>query len=155
MEHHIGWHQKSLESGHNELADIWSVGVTAIEMFDGKPPHSEFHAMRAIFLIPNKPPPTIEEPSEASDEFNDFIAKCCVKDFRQRPSAKQMLECAFMKIEGNRKRILDLIEKEQELIEQAGGRKALLEDSGEDDEDDDDDSSESDSSSDSSDYESE
>ena len=130
-----------LESGHNELADIWSVGITAIEMFDGRPPHAELHAMRAIFLIPNRPPPTVQDPSEVSAAFNQFVALCCVKNFKERPSAKELLECEYIKKAGSRKLILDLIAKEQEEIKNAGGRKNALEpdDEGEEDEYDDDD----------------
>ncbi|EDR28356.1 serine/threonine protein kinase, putative [Entamoeba dispar SAW760] len=127
-----------LESGHNEKADIWSVGITAIEMFDGRPPHSELHAMRAIFLIPNRPPPTLSAPEEVSKAFNDFIALCCVKNFRERPSALELLKCDFMKPNGNRKRITDLIEKENEVIAEFGSRKKALEQGEEDDDEEDD-----------------
>ncbi|ELP87773.1 serine/threonine protein kinase, putative [Entamoeba invadens IP1] len=123
-----------LETGHNQLADIWSVGITAIEMFDGRPPHAELHAMRAIFMIPNAPPPKLMTPDDATPAFNQFIALCCIKDYKKRPPALEMLKCEFMKPNGNRKRITDLIEKEMEGIKEAGSRKAALEPDEEDDE---------------------
>jgi hypothetical protein len=43
------------------------------------PPHTEMHPLRAMVLIPNKPPPTLADPSKWSPELNDFIAKCCIK----------------------------------------------------------------------------
>ncbi|KAL7721804.1 non-specific serine/threonine protein kinase [Entamoeba marina] len=134
-----------LESGHNEKADIWSVGITAIEMFDGQPPHAEFHAMRAIFLIPNRPPPTIDDTEEGSKAFNDFIALCCVKSFKDRMGALELLKCEFMQQKVNRKRITELIKKENEIIEECGGRKNALNPDDSDEEDDEDEEDDDDS----------
>ena len=47
--------------------------------------------MRAIFMIPTKPPPTFTHPEDYSDGMNDFLKKCLVKDPAQRSSAKQLL----------------------------------------------------------------
>lgn len=66
-------------SKYNYKADVWSLGITAIEMADGRPPHTDMHPLRAMVLIPNKPPPTLADPSKWSPELNDFIAKCCTK----------------------------------------------------------------------------
>ena len=46
------------EIGYDCLADIWSLGITSIEMAEMKPPYSDLHPMRAIFLIPLNPAPT-------------------------------------------------------------------------------------------------
>lgn len=67
------------ESSYDGKADVWSLGITAIEMAEGMPPHFNVHPMRAIFLIPSKPPPKLTEPSKWSNEFNDFIKCCLVK----------------------------------------------------------------------------
>jgi serine/threonine protein kinase len=55
------------------------LGITAIEMAEGMPPHFNVHPMRAIFLIPSKPPPKLTDPAKWSNEFNDFIKCCLVK----------------------------------------------------------------------------
>jgi len=72
-------------------ADIWSLGITAIELAVGEPPHSDIHPMRAIFLIPQSDPPTLPEPSKWSAEFHDFLKVCLVKNPSERPSAEFLL----------------------------------------------------------------
>ena len=68
------------------------LGITAIEMAQGQPPHSQMHPMRAIFLIPSRPPPTLLRASDFSVHFNDFLAKCLQKDPELRPSATELLQ---------------------------------------------------------------
>jgi serine/threonine protein kinase len=69
------------ETSYDGKADVWSLGITAIEMAEGTPPHFNVHPMRAIFLIPSKPPPKLNDPAKWSNEFNDFI-KCCLLKVR-------------------------------------------------------------------------
>ena len=73
-------------------ADIWSLGITAIEIAETQPPLFEIASLRVIFLIPVRDPPTFKEPSKWSPEFNDFIANCLRKDPQKRPSATALLE---------------------------------------------------------------
>ncbi|KAI8910040.1 kinase-like domain-containing protein [Powellomyces hirtus] len=77
-------------------ADIWSLGITAIEMADGVPPLHELHPMRAMFKIPYLPAPTVQDPSRFSPEFVDFLSKCLTKDPPSRPSAIQLLSHPFV-----------------------------------------------------------
>ncbi len=91
------------EISYDGKADVWSLGVTAIEMAEGMPPHFNVHPMRAIFLIPSKPPPKLLEPVATTDgprkwsaDFHDFIAKCLVKDPTQRLDAAQLLSHPFL-----------------------------------------------------------
>ncbi|KAJ1367890.1 Serine/threonine-protein kinase cst-1 [Parelaphostrongylus tenuis] len=83
------------EIGYDTKADIWSLGITAIEMAEGRPPYADIHPMRAIFMIPTKPPPTFKKPDEWSEEFNDFIKQCLVKKPEDRKTASQLVEHAF------------------------------------------------------------
>ncbi|XP_068789055.1 serine/threonine-protein kinase 3 isoform X5 [Struthio camelus] len=85
------------EIGYNCVADIWSLGITSIEMAEGKPPYADIHPMRAIFMIPTNPPPTFRKPELWSDEFTDFVKKCLVKNPEQRATATQLLQHAFIK----------------------------------------------------------
>ncbi|KAJ3089624.1 hypothetical protein HK102_005907, partial [Quaeritorhiza haematococci] len=83
-------------SDYGTEADIWSLGITAIEMTEGVPPHAELHPMRAMFKIPSLPPPTLSNPSAYSPEFNEFISLCLIKDPKRRPSARDLLTHPFI-----------------------------------------------------------
>ena len=67
------------ELAYDGKADIWSLGISVIEMADGEPPYADIHPMRAIFMIPSKPPPTLTDTTKWSAHMNDFIAKCLIK----------------------------------------------------------------------------
>ncbi|CAM9737126.1 unnamed protein product [Chrysoparadoxa australica] len=79
------------EVPYDGRADVWSLAITAIEMAEGNPPLHKVHPMRAIFMIPSKPPPTLKEPEKWSPEFNAFIAACLVKKPEDRPTSAELL----------------------------------------------------------------
>ncbi|CAK6974482.1 serine/threonine-protein kinase 4-like [Scomber scombrus] len=85
------------EIGYNCVADIWSLGITAIEMAEGKPPYAEIHPMRAIFMIPTNPPPTFRNPDLWSGPFIEFVKQCLVKNPENRATATQLLQHPFIK----------------------------------------------------------
>ncbi|XP_072947968.1 serine/threonine-protein kinase 4 isoform X2 [Epargyreus clarus] len=84
------------EIGYDCVADIWSLGITALEMAEGKPPYGDIHPMRAIFMIPTKPPPSFREPDQWSPEFIDFVSQCLVKNPDERATAEYLLTHEFI-----------------------------------------------------------
>lgn len=85
------------EIGYNCVADIWSLGITTIEMAEGKPPYADIHPMRAIFMIPTNPPPTFRNPELWSPQFQSFVSQCLVKNPETRATATQLLQHPFIK----------------------------------------------------------
>ncbi|KAK5584898.1 hypothetical protein RB653_006516 [Dictyostelium firmibasis] len=81
---------------YNIKCDIWSLGITAIEMAESFPPLYAMPPTRAMLMIPNKPPPTLSKPHHFSKELNDFIGQCCQKDPEKRPSALELLAHPFL-----------------------------------------------------------
>jgi serine/threonine protein kinase len=85
------------ESHYDGRADVWSLGITTIEMAEGAPPHANLHPLRAIFLIPNKPAPTLADPDNWSPEMLDFVRVCCQKDASQRSDSAQLASHPFVR----------------------------------------------------------
>lgn len=83
-------------SEYDDRADIWSLGITSIEMAEGSPPHFRENLMRAMFLISTQPPPTLKEPSQWSLEFNSFVQSCLHRDPFDRPTALKLVEHSFV-----------------------------------------------------------
>merc|ERR1719483_1479106 len=79
------------EIGYDCVADIWSLGITALEMAEGKPPYGDIHPMRAIFMIPTKPPPSFRKPDKWSPAFIEFVSRCLVKNPDSRATASELL----------------------------------------------------------------
>lgn len=82
------------QSGYDYNADIWSLGITAIEMAMGQPPHSDLHPMRVLFIIPKNDPPVLE--GNFSKAIKEFVAMCVVKDPKQ-VSRTQCIVRAFVR----------------------------------------------------------
>lgn len=87
------------ESHYDGRADVWSLGITTIEMAEGAPPHSNLNPLRAIFLIPSKPAPTLADPDNWSPEMSDFIRCCCKKDPSERSDSALLTSHPFVKQE--------------------------------------------------------
>eukprot|EP00742_Colponemidia_sp_Colp-10_P001119 GILJ01001209.1.p1 GENE.GILJ01001209.1~~GILJ01001209.1.p1 ORF type:complete len:451 (-),score=53.86 GILJ01001209.1:189-1541(-) len=92
-------------SHYNSKADIWSLGITAIEMAEREPPYAHIHPVRAMFVIQKKPANSLTQPERWSPEFNAFVSRCLTVDPAARPSAKELLEDPFI-LKGNRRGVL-------------------------------------------------
>lgn len=84
------------KSEYNKKTDIWSLGITAIEMAEGDPPYSNMNYIKAMLYIPIHPPQTLTLPENWSPEFNSFIKRCLTVDNKQRPTAKELLMDPFI-----------------------------------------------------------
>jgi len=85
-----------LNREYDKRCDIWSLGITVIEIADGLPPHSDMNYMRAMKMVPNRPPPTLNDPTKWPTELNNFLAKCLQKDPSKRPYSDQLFTDPFI-----------------------------------------------------------
>ncbi|XP_068558403.1 TRAF2 and NCK-interacting protein kinase-like isoform X8 [Cebidichthys violaceus] len=92
------------EATYDFKSDLWSLGITAIEMAEGAPPLCDMHPMRALFLIPRNPAPRLKS-KKWSKKFQSFIESCLVKSHSQRPSTEQLLKHPFIKDLPNERQI--------------------------------------------------
>ncbi|KAL7541893.1 hypothetical protein ACHAXR_011350 [Thalassiosira sp. AJA248-18] len=87
------------EVPYDGKADIWSLGITTIEMAESAPPHSTLDPMEAVFLIPSKPSPTLADPDRWGPKIVEFIDCCCKKDPSQRSDSKSLTSHPFVQNE--------------------------------------------------------
>ncbi|CAH8440109.1 unnamed protein product [Schistosoma rodhaini] len=85
---------------YDARSDIWSLGITALEMAEGRPPLCEMHPMRALFLIMRNSPPRLKQSPNGSrhwtPRFHDFVNKCLTKDFHKRPNTSELFRHEFI-----------------------------------------------------------
>ncbi|GMI85364.1 hypothetical protein like AT4G24100 [Hibiscus trionum] len=84
------------ETGYDSKADIWSFGITALELAHGHPPLSQYPPLKVLLMTLQNAPPRLGD-KKFSKSFKDMIAMCLVKDPKKRPTAEKLLKHSFFK----------------------------------------------------------
>ncbi|XP_072252326.1 mitogen-activated protein kinase kinase kinase kinase 4 isoform X3 [Leuresthes tenuis] len=92
------------EATYDYRSDLWSLGITALEMAEGAPPLCDMHPMRALFLIPRNPPPKLKS-KKWSKRFLSFADSCLVKNHLHRPTTDTLLRHAFIRDLANERQV--------------------------------------------------
>ena len=85
-----------MQNKYNYKCDIWSLGITAIEIAEGEPPFSKTKAYLVLKKIISQPPKGLKFKDKWSKDFNDFIEKWLIYDPNESPSAKELLKHSFI-----------------------------------------------------------
>uniref|UniRef100_A0A8C3FF62 non-specific serine/threonine protein kinase n=1 Tax=Chrysemys picta bellii TaxID=8478 RepID=A0A8C3FF62_CHRPI len=112
--------EQQYDYSYDARCDVWSLGITAIELGDGDPPLFDMHPVKTLFKIPRNPPPTLLHPEKWCRGFNHFISQCLIKDFEKRPSVTHLLEHPFIRQAHGKdmslqKQLADLIQAQEQL----------------------------------------
>ncbi|KAM6443362.1 STE20-like serine/threonine-protein kinase isoform 3-T3 [Liasis olivaceus] len=110
--------ETSKDRPYDYKADVWSLGVTLIEMAEIEPPHHELNPMRVLLKIAKSEPPSLAQPSKWSADFKDFLKKCLEKNVDARWNTPELLQHPFVTVTSN-KPIRELIaEAKAEVTEE-------------------------------------
>eukprot|EP01099_Mayorella_cantabrigiensis_P002650 TRINITY_DN2156_c0_g1_i1.p1 TRINITY_DN2156_c0_g1~~TRINITY_DN2156_c0_g1_i1.p1 ORF type:complete len:260 (-),score=59.11 TRINITY_DN2156_c0_g1_i1:140-919(-) len=105
-------------SPYDNRVDVWSLGITTLEMAEGSPPLSHVPFTTVLFVIPKSKAPRPKQPELWSAEFNDFIEKCLQKEPADRASTQQLLQHPFvLKGKQNLSTLHDLVGRVQPLLQ--------------------------------------
>ncbi|XP_061595403.1 serine/threonine-protein kinase 10 [Cololabis saira] len=119
------------DAPYDYKADIWSLGITLIELAQIEPPHHELNPMRVLLKIAKADPPSLEDPRKWSKDFKEFLKKTLDKNPETRPTAAQLLEHPFVRSVTSNRPLMELVaEAKAEVMEE-------IEDNREEGEDDD------------------
>eukprot|EP01114_Cavostelium_apophysatum_P000892 TRINITY_DN10780_c0_g1_i1.p1 TRINITY_DN10780_c0_g1~~TRINITY_DN10780_c0_g1_i1.p1 ORF type:complete len:350 (+),score=49.07 TRINITY_DN10780_c0_g1_i1:203-1252(+) len=113
----------SEDEGYDAVVDIWSLGITCIEMAEKYPPLWDLDPMKALFIIPTRPPPTFKNPLNFSNTFCDFVSLCLTKHPAKRPTADVLLKHSFIakNHEKNVAALKKLVQQAKAVLDIRGG----------------------------------
>ena len=77
-------------------ADVWSAGITALEMAEGEPPYFHDPPVKALLKIYSHPAPQLRDPDKGSNKFKSFLRMALQKDPEKRATVKELLMHPFM-----------------------------------------------------------
>ncbi|XP_073215497.1 TRAF2 and NCK-interacting protein kinase isoform X14 [Lepidochelys kempii] len=106
-------------------SDLWSLGITAIEMAEGAPPLCDMHPMRALFLIPRNPAPRLKS-KKWSKKFQSFIESCLVKNHSQRPTTEQLMKHPFIRDQPNERQVRIQLKDHIDRTKKKRGEKVIF-----------------------------
>ncbi|KAF4077203.1 hypothetical protein AMELA_G00205430 [Ameiurus melas] len=107
------------DAPYDYKADIWSLGITLIELAQIEPPHHELNPMRVLLKIAKSEPPTLDQPSKWSTDFKDFLKRALDKNPESRPSASQLLQHHFVSSVKTNRPLMELVaEAKAEVMEE-------------------------------------
>lgn len=104
-------------SKYNNKVDIWSLGITAIELAEGEPPYAGVIPVKAMFMIQKNPPKGLPNEDNYSPEYNDFVKKCLILNPDDRPTATELLEHPFIKKSQGKSILAELVANSIDEIE--------------------------------------
>ncbi|XP_072482541.1 mitogen-activated protein kinase kinase kinase kinase 4-like isoform X2 [Notamacropus eugenii] len=110
------------DSTYDYRSDLWSLGITAMEMAEGAPPLCDMHPMRALFLIPRNPPPKLKS-RKWSKKFLNFIENCLVKNYIHRPSTEALLRHSFIRDLPNERQVRIMLKDHLDRAKKKKGEK--------------------------------
>uniref|UniRef100_A0A671QBC9 non-specific serine/threonine protein kinase n=1 Tax=Sinocyclocheilus anshuiensis TaxID=1608454 RepID=A0A671QBC9_9TELE len=107
------------DAPYDYKADIWSLGITLIELAQIEPPHHELNPMRVLLKIAKSEPPTLQQPAKWSMEFNDFLKKALDRNPETRPTTAQLLDHPFVSSVKTNRPLRELVaEAKAEVMEE-------------------------------------
>lgn len=102
------------QEDYNFKADIWSLGITAIELAKGEPPYADVHPMKVLFFIPKKEPPALN--GRFSEAFKDFVSICLQKNPAKRPTVGQLLRHRFVANANDKSPLVNLVGRRKTVV---------------------------------------
>ncbi|XP_063214894.1 serine/threonine-protein kinase 10-like [Chroicocephalus ridibundus] len=119
--------ETSKESPYGYKADIWSLGITLIEMAEMEPPYHELNPLRVLLKIAKSQPPTLRHPKRWSEDFKDFLRKSLEKSPEARWSASQLLQHPFVAGISDKRPLRELVaEARADVLEEEDEEEGLV-----------------------------